>query len=92
MAPSYIVKSNVGACLLHSQNFCVRSLVMKQSALFLAEVEAFLRRSGMSVTSFGRQAVADPNFVPDLRNGRSPSLAVVDKVHDFIREKQSIKA
>ena len=58
---------------------------MTQAAKFLAEVEAFLDRSKMSATAFGKGAVNDPNFVGDIRDGRLPSLGLVDRVHDFIR-------
>jgi 2,4-dienoyl-CoA reductase-like NADH-dependent reductase (Old Yellow Enzyme family) len=33
-------------------------------------IERFLRRHGMSATRFGREAMGDPRFVFDLRNGR----------------------
>lgn len=35
-------------------------------------VETYLRHSGMTATRFGREAMGDPRFVFDLRNGRSP--------------------
>jgi len=53
---------------------------------FRAEIDAFLKRSGMSPSAFGKAAVSDPNFVRDLREkDRSPSLKLVDKVHAFIK-------
>jgi hypothetical protein len=61
---------------------------MKQSARFLADVEAFLKASEMSDTAFGVEALKDPNFVTDLRKGRRPTLGVVDKVYDFMRLKE----
>jgi hypothetical protein len=57
---------------------------MTHAEQFLADVEAFLTRSGMKATAFGTAAVSDPSFVPDLRNGRKPNLGLVDKVHAFI--------
>jgi hypothetical protein len=51
---------------------------------FLDEIDAFLNRSGMTASAFGRQAVNDPNFVWDLRNGRSPNLRLVGQVQSFI--------
>lgn len=56
---------------------------------FLKEIETFLARSGMKASAFGWEAVKDPNFVGDLRAGRSPSLALVDRVHSFIKEKSA---
>jgi len=52
---------------------------------FLSEVEAFLTRANMNATAFGRLAVGDPSFIPDLRAGRAPNLRVVERVHEFIR-------
>lgn len=54
------------------------------AADFLNEVDAFLARSGMTATAFGRAAVSDPNFVADIRGGRAPSLRLVQRVKDFI--------
>lgn len=52
---------------------------------FLAQIEAFLERQGMSATAFGSEAVKDPNFVSDLRAGRMPSLRLVERVDEFMR-------
>lgn len=54
---------------------------------FLHEIDAFLERSGMSATAFGKASVCDPNFVRDLRDGRMPGLRLVEKVDTFIRER-----
>jgi len=51
---------------------------------FLAEVEAFLKRTGIKPSEFGRQAVGDSAFVLNLRRGRSPTLATADKVLAYI--------
>lgn len=56
---------------------------------FLAEIEAFLERGGMSATAFGRTALNDPNFVHDLRAGRLPNLGLVDRVHKFIQSQEA---
>lgn len=53
---------------------------------FLNEVDGFLERTGMSATTFGRAAVSDPRFVPDIRAGRAPNLRLVQRVRDFIRD------
>ena len=62
---------------------------MSQAQTFLTEIEAFLARTKMPPTSFGTQAVKDPNFVRDLRGGRSPSLETADRVRDFIRSQEA---
>ena len=53
--------------------------------LFISQVEAFLERTRMGPTTLGRRAVGDPNFMRELRNGRSPTLATADQVLAFIR-------
>ncbi len=57
---------------------------MTAAKQFLREVEDFLKASGMTATNFGREAVGDGNFVGDLRDGRAPSLRLVDKVRGYI--------
>jgi hypothetical protein len=51
---------------------------------FVERVEAFLARSGMRPTDFGREALGDPGFITHLRRGRSPSLDTADRVTAFI--------
>ncbi len=51
---------------------------------FLADIEAYLKEVGMTPTTFGKQAVGDPNFVFDLRDGRVCNLAIVAKVQKAI--------
>jgi phosphopantothenoylcysteine decarboxylase/phosphopantothenate--cysteine ligase len=52
---------------------------------FRAEIEAFLQRTGMSATRFGREAVGDPRFVFDLREkGRAPSARLMDEVTAYM--------
>ena len=53
---------------------------------FRAQVEAFLQASGFKPSEFGQQSVGDRSFVLNLRRGRSPTLATVDRVLAFIRE------
>jgi hypothetical protein len=65
---------------------------MKHSEQFVADVEAFLVSSGMTATAFGKDAVKDPNFVPDIKAGRSPSLGLVDKVYEFMRAQTQARA
>ncbi len=60
---------------------------MSQLEAFRNDVEAFLRLGVVSATQLGKEALGDPSFIPDLRAGRAPSLATVDKVLAFIRSK-----
>ncbi len=59
---------------------------------FLIEIEDFLSKSGSDPTSLGKQALSDPNFVFDLKNGRSPSARTMDKVRSFMAANQSAPA
>lgn len=59
------------------------------SEQFLARVEGFLDATGFKPSEFGRQAVGDPNFILNLRRGRSPTLATADRVLAFIEGLES---
>lgn len=50
----------------------------------LREVERFLRHSDVAPTRFGRDAVGDPRFVFDLRNGRDPRPTTVARVRTYL--------
>lgn len=52
---------------------------------FVEQIEAFLKRSGMTPTAFGVAAVGDGNFVRDLREGRMPGLRLIGKVDAYIK-------
>src|SRR5215813_8638133 len=45
----------------------------------LGAVETFLAETGVTPTAFGRDAMRDPRFVFDLRNGREPHSATVHR-------------
>lgn len=55
----------------------------------LSSIEKFLRRSGTPPTRFGREAMGDPRFVLDLRNGREPRASTVCKVRDYLAQQQT---
>jgi hypothetical protein len=55
----------------------------------LREVEKFLRQRGIAPTRFGREALGDPRFVFDLRNGREPRLRTVARVIAYLQEAKS---
>jgi hypothetical protein len=54
----------------------------------LREVEKFLRQNEMAPTRFGREAVGDPRFVFDLRNGRDPRPRTVERVLAYLEALQ----
>jgi len=54
------------------------------TAAFLAEIEAFLAREHLAASTFGRAAVGDPSFVRELREGRAPSLRLVDRTRAYM--------
>ena len=56
---------------------------------FLSEIERFLEGAGLEPTSLGKQALGDPNFVFDLRKGRSPSTRTVDKVRAWMAQQSA---
>lgn len=53
----------------------------------LEQIEAYLVRSGVSPSTFGRLAVGDPRFVNDLRVGRKPRCKTQQRVSEFLRGK-----
>lgn len=57
----------------------------KGASTFLAEVEEFMVRWNYAPTIFGRLAASDPNFVPQLREGRQPRLDTADRVRDWMK-------
>lgn len=54
----------------------------------IRDVEAHLSTTGMKPTQFGRDALDDPNFVFELRKGRSPSLKVCERVYAFMAKRR----
>ena len=50
----------------------------------LREVEKFLTVSQISAARFGRDAMRDPRFVFDLRNGREPRHRTVTRVRAYL--------
>ncbi len=58
---------------------------------FLSEIDRFLLETKSEPTALGKQALGDPNFVFDLRKGRSPSTRTIDKVKDWMAS-QTLRA
>ncbi|WP_293940366.1 hypothetical protein [Sphingomonas sp.] len=52
----------------------------------LRDIERHLRHHSTKPTRFGRDAVSDPRFVFDLRNGREPRTATIERVRAFLEE------
>ena len=59
---------------------------------FLAEIEEHLAATSTEASAFGKQALGDPNFVFDLRKGRSPSTRTLDKVRAFMAQQKPVAA
>jgi homoserine dehydrogenase len=59
---------------------------------FKAEIERFLVDNDMPPTVFGQKALADPNFVFDLRAGRDVRFSTVEKIRAFMRKQRQKKA
>ncbi|HEV2867084.1 MAG TPA: hypothetical protein VGX37_11275 [Allosphingosinicella sp.] len=55
-------------------------------------VERYLRRSRLHPTRFGREAMGDPRFVFDLRNGRRPSPRTVARALAWIEKQEGERA
>ena len=55
----------------------------------LDQIETYLTLSGTKASMFGRQAVGDPRFVQDLREGRRPRRKTQERVRQFLMEKNS---
>lgn len=56
---------------------------------FAAEVAAFLKKTGMKPTTFGREALGDPSFVPTLEQGRAPNLNTIERARAFMEQRRS---
>ncbi|MEZ0495027.1 hypothetical protein [Sphingomonas sp. IW22] len=55
----------------------------------LPRIEAYLRRTGMSVTLFGRKVASDPRLVLDMRRGRRPGASMRARIEQFLSGKRS---
>ena len=54
----------------------------------LRDVEKYLKNSNTPAARFGREAMGDPRFVFDLRNGREPRARTVERVSAFLETVQ----
>jgi hypothetical protein len=53
--------------------------------VLLREVEKYLRQNDLPPTRFGREAMGDPRFVFDLRNGRDPRPQTIARVRAYLQ-------
>jgi hypothetical protein len=58
----------------------------------VSHYEAFCKRHDMAETRFGREATGEPQLIQSIRNGRSPSLNVLNRVKAYIADKDSALA
>jgi hypothetical protein len=56
--------------------------------MLLRQIELHMRATRMSPTRFGREAVGDPNFVSNLRDGREPRSRTAQRVIEYIERKR----
>ena len=70
-------------CVIYQQGiWCIgMESLTKQFEQRIAE---FLRRTQLTPSEFGERAIGDRKFCGDLRRGRSPRLATVDRVMAFM--------
>ncbi len=54
----------------------------------LSRIEAHLRRTGLTPTRFGRDAVRDPRFVHDLRRGREVGAKLTARIAAYLEAAQ----
>lgn len=59
--------------------------------MILDRIDHYLRNSKTSPSRLGRDAVGDPNFVMNLRDGRQPRQATLDRVIAFIERQERIQ-
>lgn len=52
----------------------------------LIRIDRYLRRTGISPSTFGRQAVNDPRLVHDLRLGRMPGARICARVEAILQD------
>jgi len=62
---------------------------MTEAQIFLAEIESFLVRTGMSASAFGRLSMRDKNFVPRLRAGGQVWLDTAGTIRKFMADYQA---
>jgi hypothetical protein len=64
---------------------------MDSATALLAEIDAFLQRSGVTQTDFGKAVMNNSSFVRQLRTGGGVTLRTLDKVREFIQKCDALK-
>ena len=57
--------------------------------MILDRIDRYLRATKTTPSRLGREAVGDPNFVMNLRDGRQPRQATLDRVIAFIDSREA---
>ena len=52
--------------------------------MLLQRIESYMRVTRTPPTRFGRDALGDPNFVFNLRDGREPRSSTVQRVEAYL--------
>lgn len=55
----------------------------------LESIEAFLKRHDMPPSTFGREATGEPQLIKSMREGRSPSHRVLERISAFMAEHEA---
>ena len=50
------------------------------------DIDAFIARSGITPTEFGRKAIRDPNLYRGLKAGRNPRFETIDRIRAFMEK------
>lgn len=57
--------------------------------MILDRIDRYLRLTKTTPSRLGRDAVGDPNFVTNLRDGRKPRPATLERVIDFLERAEA---
>ena len=57
--------------------------------MILDRIDRYLRTTRTTPSRLGRDAVGDPNFVMNLRDGRQPRQETLDRVIAFIDSREA---
>ena len=54
---------------------------------FIAEIDAYIERSGMTPTEFGLAVMRDGSFDERLKGGKDPRASTIDRVRRWMNER-----
>lgn len=57
--------------------------------MILERIDHYLRATRSTPSRLGRNAVGDPNFVANLRDGRRPRASTVERVMAYIESEEA---